>query len=61
MRQPSETVAENHIVGVFEPGYTLNGRIVKHAKVIVSSGSAGATDSPEPATDDSAEKSEGSK
>ena len=59
MRQPSETIAENHIAGVFEPGYTLNGRIVKHAKVIVSAGGAEAVvgDSPEVSETDSAEKS----
>ena len=38
MKIPSETVAEDHIVEVFEKGYHLKKRVIRHAKVIVSAG-----------------------
>src|SRR4051812_12256829 len=38
--QPSATVAEEHVIQVVRPGYTLNGRLVRPASVIVSSGAA---------------------
>jgi|GEM_PF-121473 molecular chaperone GrpE len=38
MRAPHESIAEDHIVEVHERGYKLKGNIIKHAKVIVSSG-----------------------
>ena len=38
MQQPSETVPECHVVTVFQKGYKLKNRILKTAKVIVSSG-----------------------
>jgi molecular chaperone GrpE len=38
MKTPNETVPEDHIVEVFERGYLLKKRVVKHAKVVVSSG-----------------------
>ncbi|MCQ2092510.1 MAG: nucleotide exchange factor GrpE [Fibrobacter sp.] len=38
MQQPSETVPENHVVTVFMKGYKLKNKILKPAKVIVSSG-----------------------
>ena len=38
MQQPSETVPEGHVVTVFQKGYKLKNKIVKTAKVIVSSG-----------------------
>lgn len=38
MQQPSETVPENHIVTVFMKGYKIKNKILKPAKVIVSSG-----------------------
>jgi molecular chaperone GrpE len=38
--QPSPDVAEEHVMQVVRPGYTLNGRLVRPASVIVSSGLA---------------------
>ncbi|MCQ2106042.1 MAG: nucleotide exchange factor GrpE [Fibrobacter sp.] len=38
MQQPSDTVPENHVVTVFMKGYKLKNKILKPAKVIVSSG-----------------------
>lgn len=38
MQQPSDTVPENQIVQVLQKGYKVKGRILKHAKVIVSKG-----------------------
>ena len=38
MRMPHNDVAEDHIVEVHERGYKLKGNIIKHAKVVVSSG-----------------------
>jgi molecular chaperone GrpE len=38
MRTPHTDVAEGHIVEVHERGYKLNGKIIKHARVVVSSG-----------------------
>ena len=38
MQQPSEEIPEGHIVTVFQKGYRLKGKILKTAKVIVSSG-----------------------
>jgi molecular chaperone GrpE len=38
--QPSPEVAEEHVMQVVRPGYTLNGRLVRPASVIVSSGPA---------------------
>src|SRR3954467_897748 len=35
--QPSATVAEEHVMQVVRPGYTLNGRLLRPASVIVSS------------------------
>ena len=39
MQQPSEEVPEGHIVAVIQPGYILNDKVIKHAKVVTSSGS----------------------
>ncbi|TNE32985.1 nucleotide exchange factor GrpE, partial [bacterium] len=39
MQQPSEEVPEGHIVAVIQPGYMLNDKVIKHAKVVTSSGS----------------------
>ena len=36
--QPSADVAEEHVMQVVRPGYTLNGRLLRPASVIVSSG-----------------------
>lgn len=38
MQQSSETVPEGHVVTVFQKGYKLKNKILKTAKVIVSSG-----------------------
>ncbi len=38
MKQPSSEYEENHIAQIFEKGYSLKGRVIKHAKVIVSGG-----------------------
>lgn len=38
--QPSDSVAEEHVMQVVRPGYTLNGRLLRPASVIVSSGVA---------------------
>jgi molecular chaperone GrpE len=35
---PSESMPDSHISDVLERGYTVKGKIVKHAKVAVSSG-----------------------
>lgn len=38
--QPSSEVAEEHVTLVVRPGYTMNGRLLRPASVIVSSGPA---------------------
>jgi molecular chaperone GrpE len=38
MRMPHEKIEEGHIVEVHERGYKLKGNIIKHTKVVVSSG-----------------------
>ncbi len=38
--EASDTIAENHIIAEVEGGYTLNGHVLKPAKVKVSSGPA---------------------
>jgi len=38
MQQPSEEVPENHIIQVFQKGYKVKNKILKHAKVVVSTG-----------------------
>ncbi len=40
MQQPSETVPENHVSQVLMKGYKAKDKILKHAKVIVSTGKA---------------------
>ncbi|MBP5247869.1 MAG: nucleotide exchange factor GrpE [Fibrobacter sp.] len=40
MNQPSDTVPESHVVQVFQKGYKLKNKLLKTAKVIVSSGPA---------------------
>jgi molecular chaperone GrpE len=40
MQQPSDTVPENHVVQVLMKGYKVKDKILKHAKVIVSTGKA---------------------
>lgn len=39
MQQPSEEIAEGHIAQVFQKGYLVKGKVIRHAKVIVSTGS----------------------
>jgi len=38
MQQPSDTVPEDHIIQVLQKGYKAKNKILKHAKVIVSTG-----------------------
>lgn len=38
MQQPSEDVPEGHIIAVVQPGYTLGEKVIRHAKVVTSSG-----------------------
>jgi molecular chaperone GrpE len=38
MCAPHHTVSDSHISDVLERGYSLKGKIIKHAKVVVSSG-----------------------
>ena len=38
MHQASNDIPENHIVTVFQKGYKLKSKVLKHAKVIVSKG-----------------------
>jgi molecular chaperone GrpE len=38
--QPSADIAEEHVMQVVRPGYSLNGRLLRPASVIVSSGPA---------------------
>ena len=38
MKSPHEEIPEEHIVQIYEKGYTLRKHVIKHAKVIVSSG-----------------------
>jgi molecular chaperone GrpE len=40
MQQPSDTIEENKVVSVLQKGYKVKTKIVKHAKVIVSTGKA---------------------
>ncbi len=40
MRQPHDEIAEDHLVQVFEKGYKVKAKVIRHAKVIVSSGKA---------------------
>ena len=38
LQQPSEKVPENHVIQTISKGYKLKGKILTHAKVIVSTG-----------------------
>ena len=38
MQQPSEEIEEGKVITVFKKGYQLKGKVLSHAKVIVSSG-----------------------
>lgn len=38
MKSPHEEIPEDHITEVFERGYRLKNKVIKHARVIVSSG-----------------------
>jgi molecular chaperone GrpE len=40
--QPSDTVKAEHVLTVVRTGYTLNGRLLRPAAVIISSGKKGA-------------------
>lgn len=57
MKSPHEEIPEEHIVQIYEKGYTLKKHVIKHAKVIVSSGKPDRID--ENTTDDNtSDKSE---
>lgn len=49
MKQPHPELEEDHIVDIFEKGYKLKDRVVKHARVIVSAGAP--EEEPETATE----------
>jgi molecular chaperone GrpE len=53
MKTPHDKIPEDHIVEIYEKGYTLKNHVIKHAKVIVSAGEA-----PEAETKDSSEDKE---
>ena len=38
MQQPSDDVPEGHIIAVVQPGYLLGDKVIRHAKVVTSSG-----------------------
>lgn len=38
MKTPHPSIPEDHVADVYEKGYRLKGKVIKHAKVIVSSG-----------------------
>jgi molecular chaperone GrpE len=40
MKQPHDTVEEDHVVQVFQKGYKLKDKILKHAQVVLSQGKA---------------------
>jgi molecular chaperone GrpE len=40
MKAPNEEIPEDHIAEIYEKGYKLRNHVIKHAKVIVSSGKA---------------------
>lgn len=40
MKMPHETIPEDHIAQIYEKGYRLKSRVIKHAKVVVSSGAS---------------------
>jgi molecular chaperone GrpE len=40
MQQPSEEIPEGHIIAVVQPGYLLGEKIIRHAKVVTSSGNS---------------------
>jgi molecular chaperone GrpE len=43
--EPSQTVKEEHVLNVVRTGYALNGRLLRPAAVVVSSGKAKAAKS----------------
>lgn len=55
MKTPHEEIPEEHITQIYEKGYTLKKHVIKHAKVIVSSGK------PEEKSEDDQKESEKSK
>ncbi len=48
MKIPNEEIPEDHIVQIYEKGYRLKNHVVKHAKVIVSSGKEQTADAEKP-------------
>lgn len=54
LRAPHDNIPEDHIAQIFEKGYKLKGKIIRHAKVVVSGGPA--ESSAEPLKDEPAKK-----
>ncbi len=44
MKTPHDKIPEDHIIQIYEKGYKLKERVIKHAKVIVSAGASGDTE-----------------
>jgi len=38
MKTPHDSVPEDHVAQIFEKGYSLKGKVIKHGRVVVSSG-----------------------
>lgn len=38
MQQPSEEIEADHVLQVFQKGYKVKDKVIRHAKVIVSAG-----------------------
>ncbi len=47
MKIPDSKISEDHIIEIYEKGYKLKDRVIKHAKVIVSAGAPVETDTTE--------------
>ncbi len=58
MKTPHNKIPEDHIVEIYEKGYKLKNHVIKHAKVIVSSGKPEKSEESEDKKEDKKEKSE---
>ena len=47
MKTPKENIPEDHIAEIYELGYKIKSKVIKHAKVIVSSGAPAPSNSTE--------------
>jgi molecular chaperone GrpE len=50
MNIPKEDVPEDHIAEIYERGYKIKSKVIKHAKVIVSTGAPAPQDNAEPSS-----------